>query len=215
VVARHDMGDVGLEAVRAAAAGFVGEIDQVPPMVSAVKVGGRRLHELARRGEEVERPARRVVVHRFDVEPTADPGVFRVEVACSSGTYVRSLVADLGAALGGGAHQRGLRRTEVGSFTVAEAIPLAGLDDLDALPASPVLPPAEALRDYPSTVVDGDTAARVAHGGVLDVATLAVEGDGPWAVLDAYGRLLAVYERRLDGRLKPAVVLTGAPGDRR
>ncbi|MGH9179155.1 MAG: tRNA pseudouridine(55) synthase TruB, partial [Acidimicrobiales bacterium] len=136
---RWDMGGVTTEEVRAAAARFVGEVDQVPPMVSAVKVGGQRLHTLARAGVEVERAPRRVTVHRIDVEPAAQPGVFRVEVDCSSGTYVRSLAADLGAALGGGAHLRNLRRTAVGHFTVVEATPL------DELGPDAVRPPAAAV----------------------------------------------------------------------
>src|SRR6476660_493907 len=103
------MAGVTLDQVRAAAATLTGDIMQV---------GGRRLHELARKDVEVEREPRPVTVHRFDVGSTDDPLVVRIEVTCSSGTYVRSLAADLGRALGGGAHLRNLRRTEVGSFTV-------------------------------------------------------------------------------------------------
>ena len=105
------------------AARFVGEIEQVPPMVSAVKVGGRRLHELARLGVEVDRDARRVRVDRLDVE-SFEPGAYpraTVVVECSSGTYVRSLAADLGTALGGYAHVATLRRLRVGSFVLDEA----------------------------------------------------------------------------------------------
>jgi tRNA pseudouridine55 synthase len=203
VVATHDMSGVALADVQKAAAGFVGDIDQVPPMVSAVKVGGRRLHELARRGEEVERAPRRVRVDRFDVapSPSGDPGVYRVEVACSSGTYVRVLAADLGRALGGGAHLRRLRRTAIGSFSEAEAQPLEaiGPDDLR--------PPAAALRDYPAVAVHADLAAGVGHGKVFPAEAFGVDGSGPWAVLDGDGHLLAVYERRDDGTVKPAVVL--------
>jgi tRNA pseudouridine55 synthase len=153
VVATYDMSTVALDDARAAATKFVGEIDQVPPMVSAVKVGGRRLHELARKGEEVERDARRVTVHRFDVEPGPEPGVFRIAVDCSSGTYIRTLAADLGAELGGGAHLRNLRRTSVGSFTVTEA---HGLDDLS------VLTPADTMRDYPRVVAQPSPARACA-----------------------------------------------------
>src|SRR5438874_9260 len=113
VTGTWDMASVGLEDVRAAAARFVGEIDQVPPMVSAVKVGGRRLHELARAGVEVEREPRRVTIHSLAVAPTDESGVFRLAVNCSSGTYIRSVAADLGTALGGGAHLRNLRRIAV------------------------------------------------------------------------------------------------------
>lgn len=205
-VARHDMAGVTLADVQQAATRFVGQIEQVPPMVSAVKMHGRRLYELARAGEEVERAARPVVVHRFDVGPTADPGVFRIEVDCSSGTYVRTLVADLGTALGGGAHLRRLRRTAVGSFDLGQACPL------DSLDPDRVMPPASALRDYAGVTVGPDTEASVAHGAVLDCSVLPVQGDGPWPVLAEDGRLLAVYESRPDGRLKPAVVLVPAEG---
>ncbi len=197
VVATHEMA-VTADEVEEAAAGFVGEIDQVPPMVSAVRMDGRRLHELAREGQEVEREARRVTVHRYDVAPTDDPLVFRAEVECSSGTYVRSLAADLGTGLGGGAHLRDLRRTRIGSFTEADARPV---DDLVVLPA------AEGLRDYPSVTVDADLAVLIGHGRVLAPEELGVDGHGPWAVLGADGHLLAVYERTAPGRLKPAVVL--------
>ncbi|HMK11587.1 MAG TPA: tRNA pseudouridine(55) synthase TruB [Acidimicrobiales bacterium] len=196
--ALHDM-HVGLAEVRAAAATLTGPIMQVPPMVSALKVDGRRLHELAREGIVVERAPRPVTVHRFEVDSTPDPLVYRVEVECSSGTYVRSLAADLGTALGGGAHLRALRRTKVGSFTEAEATLV------DALVLRPA---AVALRDLASVTVDAATAAAVAHGKVLPCQVLGVEGDGPWAVLDDAGTLLAVYETAAKaGTVKPAVVL--------
>jgi tRNA pseudouridine55 synthase len=201
VTGTWDMAGVGLAAVRAAAAGLTGTVAQVPPMVSAKKVEGRRLHELARAGVEVERAPVPVRVDVFDVGEPVARGVFPVEVACSSGTYVRSLAADLGVALGGGAHLRALRRLAVGPYTLDEAVPLA-----DLAPEG-LLPPAEALRGRPSVVVDDTTAAMVAHGRVLDAAALGVEGEGPWAVLGGDGRLLAVYEAHRAGALKPAVVL--------
>ncbi|MGI9023216.1 MAG: tRNA pseudouridine(55) synthase TruB [Acidimicrobiales bacterium] len=212
-VATHDMSGVTVEAVRAATVGLVGEIDQVPPMVSAVRVGGRRLYELAREGAEVERAGRRVVVHRFDVEPGAatppsgplgpGPSVFRVSVDCSSGTYVRSLAADLGSALGGGAHLRALRRTAVGPFTLARATPL------DAVSPDAVMTPAEAVGHMPRVVVDTSTAAAVSHGAVLQRDSVAMAGEGPWAVVDDEGTLLAVYESRPGATAKPSVVLAG------
>jgi tRNA pseudouridine55 synthase len=202
VTARHDMAGVDGDAVRAAAAGFVGPIEQVPPMVSAVKVGGRRLHQLAREGVEVERAARPVVVHRFDVAPTGDPLVWRIDVECSSGTYVRVLAADLGAALGGGAHLRRLRRVAVGTFGEAEAVAL------DEVSQATLLPPSAAVRDYPSVTVGGEAVvAAIGHGRVFDATVLGVDGNGPWAVVDTDGRLLAVYEAYGDGRVKPAVVI--------
>jgi len=197
VTARYDMAVTVDEVRRAVGEHLVGAIEQVPPMVSALKVGGRRLHELAREGVEVERAPRPVTVHRFDVEPTADPLVYRVAVDCSAGTYIRSLAADLGHLLGGGAHLRALRRTAVGSFTAAEARPLDALE---------LLAPRLAVRDLAAVVVDPPTATRVAHGAVLDRPDDGA--DGPWAVLDAGGELLAVYEAHGTATVKPAVVLS-------
>ncbi len=212
VTGRWEMAGVTVDAARRAAAGLTGEIDQVPPMVSALKVGGRRLHQLAREGVEVERAARRVTVSRFEVGPVgeerAHPGplgggpVLTVEVVCSSGTYVRCLAADLGSALGGGAHLRALRRVAVGPWTLDDAVPL------DEVAPDRVLAPAACLPGMETVVVDGPTGEAVGHGKVLDAEILAVTGDGPWAVLDAAGRLLAVYERHGERRAKPAVVLT-------
>lgn len=201
VTATHDMGGVTIADIEAAAADLTGDIVQIPPMVSAVKVDGRRLHELAREGKEVERKPRPVTVHRFDIAATSDPLVWSATVECSSGTYVRTLAADLGTALGGGAHLRNLRRTRIGSFAEEEARPV---DDVE------LLTPADGLRDYPEVTIDDDTAALVANGRVLGRAALGVTGDGPWRVLDGSGRLLAVYEPRGDAEAKPAVVLPGS-----
>lgn len=196
VTGTYAMADLTIDRVREEAAALTGPILQVPPMVSALKVDGRRLHELAREGIEVEREARPVTVHHFDVAATADPLVYRIDVRCSSGTYIRSLAADLGERLGGGAHLRALRRTAVGSFTTGEARP-----PLEA----ELLAPALALRDYASITVDDAGAERVAHGRSLEHVDAV--GGGPWAVLDETGGLLAVYETDGRGGAKPAVVL--------
>jgi tRNA pseudouridine55 synthase len=201
VTATHDMREIRVDDVRAAASTLTGDIMQVPPMVSAVQVGGRRLHELARAGVEVEREPRPVTIHRFEVEPTDDPLVFSVDVSCSSGTYVRSLAADLGHALGGGAHLRKLRRTGIGSFTIDEALPI------DKVSVDRLLEPATAVRDYEQVTVDAHTAAAVAHGKVLPADAVTVDGSGPWALVDDDGTLLAMYEQHKAGTIKPAVVL--------
>ena len=199
VRATYDM-TVTLDDVRRAATTLTGDILQVPPMVSAKQVGGKRLHDLARQGIEVERDPVPVTVHRFVVEPTADPLVHRVEVECSSGTYIRSLAADLGTALGGGAHLRNLRRTAIGSFTELEA------HRIDDVTDTMILSPAVALRDYPRVVADREL---LGSGKVLARSHLKVDGDGPWAVLDDDGELLAVYERYRDDMVKPAVMIAG------
>jgi tRNA pseudouridine55 synthase len=195
VVGEWDMASVGLDDVRRAATAFVGDIEQVPPMVSAVKIGGKRLHELARAGQEVERAARPVTIHRLDVDagPAGEPGVFRISVECSSGTYIRTLAADIGTALGGGAHLRNLRRTAIGSFGLADATPL------EELTTEHALSPVEAMRDYPSVVGGPDDALAISHRKRIEVP------GGTVGVLDGAGALLAVFE---DGT--SAVVLASA-----
>lgn len=206
VTGTWDMSGVGVGDVRRAAGALTGEILQVPPMVSAIHVDGRRLHELAREGIEVERAARPVTVHRFEVADPVEPGCFPIEVECSSGTYIRSLAADVGSALGGGAHLRDLRRTAIGSFTEAQAVPL------ERLRVEDLLTPADALRDLPAVTVGAATAAAVAHGKVLPLVELGVDGPGPWPVLDEGGALLAVYEPHRGTTSKPAVVLVDPAG---
>jgi tRNA pseudouridine55 synthase len=172
-------------------------------MVSALKVDGRRLHELARDGIEIEREARPVTVHSFALdEVPGEAGVLRAAVECSSGTYVRSLAADLGRALGGGAHLRALRRTAVGGFTLDASVALESLKP-DAL-----LPMNAAVGHLDRVAVEGDVAAAVGHGKVLDRTDLGVgDGDGPWAVLDGAGTLRAVYIAHRDDTVKPELVI--------
>jgi tRNA pseudouridine55 synthase len=204
VVGEWDMSGVTPEEVTAAAAALTGTIEQVPPMVSAVKIGGRRLHELARQGIEVDRPPRQVSVYRFDVEPDPDrAGVYRAEVECSSGTYIRVLAEDIGIALGGGAHIGLLRRTRIGSFGEGDMRPL------DLLTDDAVLTPAQAMRDLSRVAVATEIAGLIGRGLPLDRVPLGAEGDGPWAMVDDHGTLLAVYEATDTDRIKPAVVLTG------
>lgn len=208
VVAVHEMNAIGLDDVqKMAAERFVGPILQVPPMVSAVKVGGHRLHELARQGIEVARDPRPVTIHSFNVHERVDESdgqqAFKFRVECSSGTYVRSLVADLGTALGGGAHLSRLRRVAVGSFGIDEAVALSELsvDHLHDL--------ADTVRDLAQVRVDQALTERIVHGARLSRDELGVDAThpGPWAVLNGEGTLLAVYEDRGAGIVKPSVVV--------
>ncbi len=195
VTATHDMGSVSLDAVRAIIAEhLVGAIEQIPPMVSALRVDGRRLHELAREGIEVERAARSVQIDRFDVSATATENVIAIDVVCSPGTYIRTLAADLGHLLGGGAHLRMLRRVASGGFTVDHA---SAPDD------APLQPLARLVEHLPAVTVDDATATRVATGQVLQ----RFDGDGPWSVCGPGGDLLAVYEAFRSHEAKPTVVL--------
>jgi tRNA pseudouridine55 synthase len=197
------------EQVEHAARAFLGPSEQVPPMVSALKVKGERLYELARRGEEVERPTRTVRIDRMLVE-AFEPGPYpeaTIVLDCSSGTYVRSLAADLGVALGGCAHLAALRRLRVGSFGIDEA---NAIGTIAADPSSVVLTPREAMRDLHPIVVRGDEVRAVSHGATFAARVLVPPdgGPGPFAVVDESAALLAVYERRGAG-VKPAVVLAG------
>jgi tRNA pseudouridine55 synthase len=202
ITATHDMGQVALELVQAAAVGFVGAIEQIPPMVSAVKIDGKRLHQLAREGKEVERKPRPVTVHELSVDATGEPDVFEMTARCSSGTYVRTLAADIGMALGGGAHVVDLRRTAIGPFGENRATPLEEIS---------LLTLAEGLEGRPAVVADAELEAAVRHGKVLPQDRLQVgEQPGPWAVLDTEGSLLALYESHREGQVKPAVVVAPA-----
>lgn len=187
VTGTWDMSGVTVEEARAAAARLTGAIEQVPPMVSAVKVGGRRLYQMAREGIEVERAPRPVTVTRFDLEPAGE-GVLRAAIECSSGTYIRVLADDLGRLLGGGAHVRNLRRSAVGPWTASDAVPL------DRVGAGDVVAPADMLPWLEVVTVEGETEAAVRHGRPLSAEALGARGDGPWRVLTPGGDLLAVYE---------------------
>lgn len=193
---------------------FIGRIEQVPPMVSARRVDGRRLHELAREGIEVEREAREVTIHSFDVIAVHD-NVIDIRVVCSSGTYIRTLASDLGQALGGGAHLRGLRRTAIGAFTIDEAIPLDQFEALTRDDARAHLSPViDACRNLSIVSVDEKRRAEVVVGKVLPRAVFS--GDPPWAVVhEVPGQdleLLGVYEpfsheRVGDDQARPVVVM--------
>lgn len=197
---------VSLESVRAVLPSFRGEIEQVPPMASAIKVGGQRLYELARRREEIERPAR--PVHIFELEATdlveGDYPLVELRVVCSSGTYVRSLADDIAGALGGRAHLVALRRTRIGSHQVGEAAGMEALSERPTAIADLVLSFSDGLKDLTSLTVDADLGRRIAHGSVLTPGELPI--DEPTVVLDGAGNLLAIYARHGSG-VKPEVVV--------
>ena len=144
---------------------YVGEIEQVPPPYSAIKVGGRKAYEMAREGEEVNLEPRVIQVYSLELLEW-DPPEAVVDVFCSSGTYVRSLANDLGNALGVGAHLVGLRRTKSGRFTLRDAVPLRRLQE--AFVAGDwykyLIPAAEALADWPMIELDADQVELIRHG---------------------------------------------------
>jgi tRNA pseudouridine55 synthase len=188
VTATHAVDGVREDAVRDELARFVGDIEQVPTAVSAIKVDGKRAYARVRDGEQVELKARPVTIHELVVHEVALPNV-RISVRCSSGTYIRAIARDLGAALGVGGHLTALRRTAVGPFDLAVARTLDQLaDDFS------VLPIADAARmTFDSVDLDDDQAAHVRFGRGLD---LTLPGDGPHAVFAPDGEFLALYEQR-------------------
>jgi tRNA pseudouridine55 synthase len=170
--------------VRDALASYVGEIDQVPSSVSAIKVGGKRSYARVRAGEAVDLPARRITIHAIDVV-SADLPQVEIEVHCSSGTYVRAIARDLGAAVGVGGHLTALRRTAVGSFTLADARTLEALTE--ELMITPIADAARA--SFPVVDLDDEQAENVRVGRRLDLAL-----DATTALFAADGRFLALYE---------------------
>lgn len=147
---------------------FIGEIEQVPPPYSAVKVDGKKAYDLARKGEEVELPPRIINVYNLELLEWAPPEAV-IDVYCSSGTYVRSLANDLGNELGCGAHLVGLRRTKSGRFTLRDAVPLRKLRD--AFEAGNwyqyLIPAAEALSDWPAVELDPQELETIKHGNKI------------------------------------------------
>ncbi len=198
-------------AVRGAMERFVGDIMQIPPMVSAKKVGGKRLYALAREGVEVERSPRPVTVYEFellDLAPCDYPEIeFRAVV--STGTYIRTLADDLAQALGGHAHLTSLRRTRIGALRVDAASTLEAIEEavsagtLDEL----VVAPADALSPMPRIVVTEELAAAAAHGVALPLPAVGAEvpDDAPITLLDPSGAMLGVFRSR-GGVLRPEVV---------
>ncbi len=189
VLGSTDAAGLGDRDVVTAAEAFVGEIEQVPSAVSAVKVAGKRAYARVRAGEQVHLEPRRVTVSSFEVVDVSAVGPcldVDVRVACSSGTYVRALARDLGSALGVGGHLTGLRRTRVGPFTLAEARPLDALPD--PVDAALLNLGAAAQRFLPSRILTQHEADHVRHG----VSPSRSSVDGPVALLDPSGCLVAV-----------------------
>ena len=193
---------------------FRGPILQIPPMYSAVKVDGKRLYELARKGQEVERAPRPVTVYAFELLEFGVPEI-RIRVRCSKGTYVRTLAHDLGEALGFGAHLTALRRTQSGPFSIAEAIPLQQVVELGPARREEAFawlrPLAEAFAELPTLQLDAALVARkVLHGQPLELpASLAVPEGQKVRLLGPSGEMVALAERR-GAQLRYLRVLAGA-----
>ncbi|SEO70695.1 tRNA pseudouridine(55) synthase TruB [Aquisalimonas asiatica] len=203
VVEERPVPDLGTVDWPALLQGLTGEQDQVPPMYSAVKHQGERLYRLARRGEEVERKARRITIHALDFVERSGASV-TLDVHCSKGTYVRTLAESLGEALGTGAHVTALRRTALGPFDGhpmvtmddVEAAAEQGVDALDAL----LLPPETGLRDWPAVTLDADSAHFLRQGQAVFVPR--APGSG-WVQVFGPDRFLGMGVVLDDGRIAP------------
>jgi tRNA pseudouridine55 synthase len=222
VLTRTPAAGVSVEAVTAALATMVGEIDQVPSAVSAIKVNGQRAYARVRAGEDVTLPARRVTIARLAVTGyrpgggtpesdtvesdtvESDTVDVDIEVTCSSGTYVRAIARDLGAALGVGGHLTALRRTRVGGYRIEACRTLDQLAEL----ADPVgVPLDEAVATgFPRRDLDADHARVLAHGGRLSPAGI----PGAYGAFDPDGHVIALVEERA-GAGRALVVLNPAP----
>ena len=218
VVAEHPVGDLNQARVESGLAQFRGAIEQVPPMYSALKRDGKPLYQYARAGLTVERAPRRVTIHALELLGFDSPDRARLRVRCSKGTYIRSLAADLGTALGVGAHLVGLRRTASGPFTIEQAISLDDLGQrMGAGHGLPFLPLLQALVHLPVVEVDEPMARALGFGQHIDWNLFSGGREllGPVAaVRDSSGVsvLVAMVAKRDDGTVK---VLRGFRGDAR
>jgi tRNA pseudouridine55 synthase len=197
MTAQRDSSGVSREAIERALVGRTGEHDQLPPMFSAIKIGGTRLYHRARNGEEIERTPRRVRIDRLELlgfEPARRgdgdvdaPARARIAIACSKGTYVRSLIADLGTDLGVGAHMAELRRTRSGNFTLAMA------HDLDRLDNFTLVPMLEATK-LPRVSIAADVVTKVRNGLQLppEVVGVTPENYERFLMLDPSGDLVGI-----------------------
>lgn len=213
VVATSDASALTIDHFQALRPRFLGRIRQVPPMYSALKRDGRPLYELARAGQEVERAPREVVIHALEFGPL-EAGELQLTVTCSKGTYVRTLVEDLAAALGQCAHLSALRRIRVDPFAGGRAWTLdelermaeGGLERLDGT----LLPLAAAVVGWPTVRLSREMLRRLSHGQATACADPGLPSQTPIAVMDEANRLLAVGRIESDGLLWPRRWLGGA-----
>jgi tRNA pseudouridine55 synthase len=189
------------EALREVCGRFVGEIEQVPPIYSAIKVDGTRAYELARQGEEFELDARTITIESLEVV-SFDPPRARLHTRCGSGTYVRALVRDMGGELGSCAYTTAIRRTVVGSFTLDEATPLDAItpENVEDL----LLAPLELMRDIKRYVATPKECTALSYGQNIQPTDFEFAPDEHVAVADEHGELAAVTVAR---ELEEGVVL--------
>jgi tRNA pseudouridine55 synthase len=205
IVARRDASHITRGRVEAALEAFRGDIQQIPPMYSAIKQGGKKLYEMARAGVTVDRAPRPVKITRLTITAW-EPPVLSLEVMCSAGTYMRSLAHDLGESLEVGAHLTALARTRSGAFTLSGAQPL---EALGAEAFARMISPADGLRDWYTVALDDDALTHLRHGRAFprSEADRGVRADSLARGLDADGALVAVLRAGMDGLWHPHKVL--------
>ena len=187
------------EQIESALPGFSGEIEQVPPPFSAVKVSGQRAYDLARSGKNVELGPRTITIYALRVQAYEPPDL-SLEVECSAGTYIRSLAHDLGARLGSGAYLAALRRTKAGPFDIRQAVTLDELERafLDGTWVDSVLPATEALPGFVRVRLDAEQVERIRRGHRVAAAP---ESSGLACGLDPQGELVAILESADEGQM--------------
>lgn len=216
-LATADVPSLDAAAIESALADFRGEIEQVPPMFSALKHEGRRLYELARRGETVERPPRRVRIHELELLDWTSPDL-RLRVRCSKGTYIRTLVEDLGTALGSCAHVTELRRVAAGPFTIDQAAGLDALEDPsggDDYLDDRLLPVDAGIPGLPAVHLAAPDAERLRHGQAVAAPEPAAEApSGLVRVYGPGGGFLGLGEADGQGRIAPRRLFNLPAGSR-
>lgn len=214
ILRSHPMPDVQAEDVRRVFRQFSGKISQIPPMYSAVKKNGQRLYELARKGEAIEREARTVRIfslHLLTLYPDRNgfPSLL-FDVVCSKGTYIRTLCADIGQALGGDGHLAFLIRTKSGPFTIATAMTLEEFADCQAMNklGEAVLPLDYPLTILPACHLSAAAAAAVSHGRNISCTAVSgcIDNTDRVRLYSETGKFLAVGERMPNGTIKPEKV---------
>lgn len=194
VITEEDASHISRADVEAVLPQFIGDIEQLPPMYSAIKKDGKKLYELAREGKEIEREARPVTIHALELTDWQAPR-FTLEVECSSGTYIRSLAFDIGDALNVGAYLSNLVRTRSGHFDIGDSVPLETLLESDDW-REYVVAPREGLADWAALHLSPEQTDHIRHGRFIERA-----GDLDDEYIMAYmpdGHLLAVLEKRGD-----------------
>jgi len=213
VLERRDTGEVADEQIRRTVERFRGAQGQTPPMYSAVKVGGRPLYKAARAGQTVQRDERPIVIHALEVV-AIDGRDVTLDVVCSKGTYIRTLCADIGQALGVGAHLLTLERRRVGPLTIEQAITVDQIATLISIGTlkDRTITLDQALKGFPAVMVTGERARRVLHGAPIDAPDFAgLSGLATVRLKDESGCLLAIgtCEPRSGGAIRIQKVLAG------